>query len=82
MGVANLFDKIHLSGFLAIVMKHIVNLKYFFDIRSGYYMFQYLMHEFFHIKDASQRDSRTFFSLRQRFMECATSYFLWFSLVR
>ncbi|ASV94912.1 NAD(P)/FAD-dependent oxidoreductase [Enterococcus durans] len=50
-GVANLFNKIHLSGFLAIVMKHIVNLKYFFDIRSGYYMFQYLMHEFFHIKD-------------------------------
>lgn len=50
-GVANLFDKIHLSGFLAILMKHIVNLKYFFDIRSGYYMFQYIMHEFFHIKD-------------------------------
>lgn len=50
-GVANLFDKIHLSGFLAIVMKHIVNLKYFFDIRTGYYMFQYIMHEFFHIKD-------------------------------
>ena len=50
-GVANLFDKIHLSGFMAIVMKHIVNLKYFFDIRSGYYMFQYIMHEFFHIKD-------------------------------
>lgn len=50
-GVANLFDKIHLSGFLAIIMKHIVNLKYFFDIRSGYYMFQYLMHEFFHVKD-------------------------------
>lgn len=50
-GVANLFDKIHLSGFLAIIMKHIVNLKYFFDIRSGYYSFQYLMHEFFHIKD-------------------------------
>lgn len=50
-GVAELFGKIHLSGFLAIVMKHIVNLKYFFDIRSGYYMFQYIMHEFFHIKD-------------------------------
>lgn len=50
-GVANLFDTIHLSGFLAIIMKHIVNLKYFFDIRSGYYMFQYMMHEFFHIKD-------------------------------
>ncbi len=50
-GVANLFDKIHLSGFLAIIMKHVVNLKYFFDIRTGYYMFQYVMHEFFHIKD-------------------------------
>ena len=50
-GVAELFGKIHLSGFLAMIMKHIVNLKYFFDIRSGYYMFQYLMHEFFHIKD-------------------------------
>ena len=50
-GVANLFEKIHLSGFLAIIMKHIVNLKYFFDIRSGYYMFQYIMHEIFHIKD-------------------------------
>ena len=50
-GVANLFDTIHLSGFLAIIMKHIVNLKYFFDIRSGYYMFQYVMHEFFHIQD-------------------------------
>lgn len=50
-GVANLFNKIHLSGFLAIIMKHIVNLKYFFDIHSGYYMFQYVMHEFFHIKD-------------------------------
>src|SRR5699024_11640320 len=49
-GVANLFNKIHLSGFLAIIMKHIVNLKYFFDIRTGYYMFQYIMHEFFHIK--------------------------------
>jgi len=50
-GVAALFDKIHLSGFFAMLMKHIVNLKYFFDIRSGYYMFQYIMHEFFHIKD-------------------------------
>lgn len=50
-GVAYLFDKIHLSGFLAILMKHIVNLKYFFDIRSGYYMTQYIFHEFFHIKN-------------------------------
>ncbi|QIL45979.1 NAD(P)/FAD-dependent oxidoreductase [Vagococcus coleopterorum] len=50
-GVACLFDKIHLSGFLAIAMKHIVNLKYFFDIRSGYYAFQYMMHEFFRVED-------------------------------
>ena len=50
-GVANLFGKIKLSGFFAMFMKHVVNLKYFFDIRSGYYMFQYIMHEFFHIKD-------------------------------
>lgn len=50
-GVACLFDKVHLSGFLAMIMKHVVNLKYFFDIRSGYYMFQYMMHEFFHVKD-------------------------------
>jgi NADH dehydrogenase len=50
-GVANLMDKFHLSGFLAIVVKHLVNLLYFFTIRSGYYMFQYMMHEFFHIKN-------------------------------
>lgn len=50
-GVACLFEKIHLSGFLAIIMKHIVNLKYFFDIRSGYYMFQYMMHEFFRVEN-------------------------------
>ena len=50
-GVACLFEKIHLSGFMAILMKHMINLKYFLDIRSGYYAFQYMMHEFFHIKD-------------------------------
>lgn len=51
-GVANL-NGIRLSGFLAIFMKHIVNLYYFFCIRSGYYMFQYIMHEFFHAKSHS-----------------------------
>lgn len=49
--VACVFDKFHLSGFFAMLMKHIINLRYFFDIRSGYYMFQYIMHEFFRIKD-------------------------------
>ena len=47
--VACVFDKIHMSGFLAMAMKHVINLRYFFDIRSGYYAFQYMMHEFFRI---------------------------------
>lgn len=51
-GVANL-NGIHLSGFWAIFMKHMVNLYYFFCIRSGYYMIQYIKHEFFHIKSQS-----------------------------
>ncbi|MEG0474644.1 MAG: NAD(P)/FAD-dependent oxidoreductase [Carnobacterium sp.] len=50
-GVAHLGDNIHLSGFLAVLMKHLVNLYYFFGIRSGYYAVQYIFHEFFHIKD-------------------------------
>lgn len=49
-GVANL-SGIRLSGWFAIFMKHMVNLYYFFGIRSGYYMFQYIQHEFFHTKD-------------------------------
>ncbi|MFW3538412.1 NADH dehydrogenase [Vagococcus fluvialis] len=49
--VACVFDKIHMSGFFAMLMKHIINLRYFFDIRSGYYMFQYIIHEFFRIGD-------------------------------
>jgi len=49
-GVANL-NGIRLSGWLAILMKHIVNLYYFFGIRSGYYMVQYIKHEFFEVKD-------------------------------
>lgn len=50
-GVAHLGKNIHLSGFIAILMKHLVNLYYYFGIRSGYYAVQYLFHEFFHIKD-------------------------------
>jgi NADH dehydrogenase len=41
----------HLSGFFANFMKHMVNLFYLFTIRSGYYLFQYVMHEFFHTRD-------------------------------
>lgn len=44
-GVADL-NGIHLSGWMAIFMKHMVNLYYFFGLRSGYYMLEYIKHEF------------------------------------
>lgn len=49
--VAYLNDKIHLSGFLATLVKHLVNLLYFFQIRSAYNMVAYTKHEFFDIED-------------------------------
>jgi len=50
-GVAYLMDKIHLSGFLAMLVKHMVNLFYYLTIGSGYYFVKYIYHEFFQIKD-------------------------------
>ena len=50
-GVAFLMGKWHLSGFFAMLMKHIVNIKYFLEIFSLYYAIQYVFHEFFHIKN-------------------------------
>lgn len=50
-GVAYLKDKYHLSGFLAMAVKHVVNLIYFLSIGSLYYAIQYLYHEFFQIRD-------------------------------
>lgn len=49
-GVAHV-GGMHLSGWLAIIVKHLVNLYYFFTIRSGYYAFKYVEHEIFHTKD-------------------------------
>ncbi|GGM36523.1 NADH dehydrogenase [Paraliobacillus quinghaiensis] len=49
-GVADLMG-VHLSGWFANFMKHMVNLYYFFGISSGYYMVQYIRHEFFETKD-------------------------------
>lgn len=49
-GVANLMGFMHLSGFFAMLMKHLVNMLYFIQIFSGYYFFQYLLHEFFRTK--------------------------------
>ncbi|MCK4028241.1 NAD(P)/FAD-dependent oxidoreductase [Streptococcus suis] len=50
-GVAFLMDKYHMSGFFAMAMKHMVNLLYFFTIRSFFYMGAYVRHEFFEIKN-------------------------------
>ncbi|MBF0787588.1 MULTISPECIES: NAD(P)/FAD-dependent oxidoreductase [unclassified Streptococcus] len=50
-GVAFLMGKYHLSGFMAMFMKHMVNLLYFFTIRSFFYMGSYVRHEFFDIKN-------------------------------
>lgn len=50
-GVAFLMDKYHMSGFFAMAVKHMVNLLYFFTIRSFFYMGSYVRHEFFDIKN-------------------------------
>lgn len=48
-GVANL-SGIKLSGFFAMVMKHIVNLYYLFGVLNIYSVYHYLQHEFFDMK--------------------------------
>lgn len=48
--VANL-SGMKLSGFFAMVMKHIVNMIYLFGIGGFYLIWRYLNHEFFHMKD-------------------------------
>ncbi|MDR2832891.1 MAG: NAD(P)/FAD-dependent oxidoreductase [Streptococcaceae bacterium] len=52
-GVASLSQpfKSEMSGFMAMATKHFVYLLYAFQIRSAYYMFQYLSHEIFRQKD-------------------------------
>lgn len=49
--VAYVYDKYHVSGFIASAMKHFSNLLYFFGIRSFFNIGAYLRHEFFDIKD-------------------------------
>lgn len=49
-GVANLMG-IHLSGWFAIFVKHLVNLYYLFCINSAFYMVKYVQHEFFQTRD-------------------------------
>ena len=50
-GVANIMGWLHLSGFFAMLMKHLVNMLYFIQVYSGYYLFQYFMHEFFRTRN-------------------------------
>lgn len=40
-----------LSGFFAMVMKHMVNMYYLFGIGGVYTVWRYLQHEFFHMED-------------------------------
>ncbi|MDO4680494.1 MAG: FAD-dependent oxidoreductase [Aerococcus sp.] len=50
-GVARLFDKYSLQGFWAMLIKHIVNIRYFlFSLFNPYYTWQYIADEFFYIK--------------------------------
>ncbi|CQR24666.1 NADH dehydrogenase, FAD-containing subunit [Streptococcus varani] len=50
-GVAFLNDKFHMSGFVAMAVKHLINLVYFFSISSFYNVGAYVKHEFFDIKN-------------------------------
>ena len=49
-GVANL-NGFKLSGFFALMMKHLVNMHYLFGVGGFYLIFRYLYHEFFSVKD-------------------------------
>lgn len=49
-GVANLMG-FHLSGWFAMVFKHLMNLFYLLSIGSGYYTFKYVEREFFYTTD-------------------------------
>lgn len=49
-GVAHV-GGMHLSGWFANFVKHMINLFYLMTIGSGYYMVQYMKHEFFETKD-------------------------------
>jgi NADH dehydrogenase len=40
-----------LSGFLALFVKHFINIVYFFQVAGFNKCWSYLMHEFFHVKD-------------------------------
>ena len=59
-GVAHV-GGMHLSGWFANLVKHLVNIFYLMTIGSGYYIVQYIKHELFHTKDKRNifRDTTT-----------------------
>ncbi|GFH43183.1 NADH dehydrogenase [Lactococcus hodotermopsidis] len=50
-GVASLMGKLHLSGFFAMAVKHLIYVLYTLQIGSLWYFFTYLKNEFFHTPD-------------------------------
>ncbi len=50
-GVAFLMNKYHMSGFFAMLVKHLINMLYFFTVSSFYNIGAYARHEFFDIRD-------------------------------
>ena len=50
-GVALLYGKYHLQGFMAMMVKHVSNVIYFLSIRSLYYAVMYVRDEFFDVKN-------------------------------
>ena len=48
--VANLMG-LKLSGFFAMIMKHLVNIHYLFDVNDVHAIYSYLQHEFFTMED-------------------------------
>ncbi|AVK62172.1 NADH dehydrogenase FAD-containing subunit [Lactobacillus sp. CBA3605] len=49
--VAQVLEKWNVSGFIAVLLKHAINWMYYVQIFSGYYLFQYFMHEFFRTRN-------------------------------
>lgn len=50
-GVARLYDKYSIHGFVAMAIKHLANIKYFLSLGSWYYAWLYILHEILHVKD-------------------------------
>lgn len=50
-GIAQVFGGKRVRGWIATIMKHFTNIMYFMRIHSGYFMFKYILEEFFRVKN-------------------------------